>query len=142
MACNQGLPSVKNICGPQLNDKTSRIKLTFRDSQAKKSRTFVASHPRLIRWYFWNALTPRISKQPLNTYRCKYFHKKILILYILWSFGTFDFAEFKRRVILSTSKVQLNGGAFITYIFFCLCSVTQKLLVFSMGEIKKVHCVS
>ena len=38
----------------------------------------------------------------------------------MWSFGTFDFAEFKRRVILSTSKVQLNGGAFITYIFFCL----------------------
>lgn len=76
-----------------------RIKLTLRDSQAKKSRTFVASHPRLIRWYFWNALTPRISKQPLNTYRCKYFHKKILILYILCSFGTFDFAEFKRRGI-------------------------------------------
>ena len=22
MACNQGLPSVKNICGPQLNDST------------------------------------------------------------------------------------------------------------------------
>ena len=28
MACNQGLPSVKNICGPQLND-TRRLVQNF-----------------------------------------------------------------------------------------------------------------
>ena len=58
MACNQGLPSVKNICGPQLND----MALATTSSKVKKVKNHATSTPYCIGKIFLTGFSANIFR--------------------------------------------------------------------------------